>query len=270
MTLTRSELITIVSDNLSEDQLPPNLLNMRRKKLEQLVKDIYSQKPVDDAPPVSKREQNGNIEDIEIPSDSDSESESDSDSEEEGESDGDGDGDEEDSVEQKIIEDDDPASASETEDEDELNPEIFLKEMEQRVNHAVEDPKPKKKKSKTVKKKVKAIKEPVAKKEKKVRDTSPKERLAQRVYEKKCKTILENFKNSVSKLIAPYKSIINKYGSLTQAEDSEVTQDYNNLREELEDDVELLFSRGVEPSPAFYTYMNRLVERQMNRVQRLL
>ena len=66
-----------------------------------------------------------------------------------------------------------------------------------------------------------------------------------------------------------YKSIVNKYGSLTQAEESELVDEYNDSREELEDRIELLFNK-TEPSPAYYTYMNRLVQRQMTRVERLL
>jgi len=113
------------------------------------------------------------------------------------------------------------------------------------------------------------------KKQKEVEDVvktpelTPEFRRQQREIEKEAKALLHEFKDTTTTLLKTPKHLLNKYGSLTELEARDLTDDWNDLREELEDKLELLFTE-IEPGQTFYKFMNNLVKRQMNRVQRVL
>lgn len=164
-------------------------------------------------------------------------------------------------------------------DEEEENPEDYIKSLERIVSQGgslVKKAKAKANERKTTPKsepereKIKPA--PVIKENKSEGEgelTTAEFRRQQREVEKEAKLLLSEFKEAVSSILKTPKTLINKYGSLTEIESIDLTEMYNDLREELEDKLELLFVE-VEPCDTFYKYMNNLVRRQMNRVERVL
>ena len=165
-------------------------------------------------------------------------------------------------------------------EEEEENPEDYIKSLERIVSQGGSLVKKKAKakvkerkttpKSEPEKEKVKPA--PVIKENKSEGDgelTTAEFRRQQREVEKEAKLLLTEFKEAVNSILKNPKTLINKYGSLTEIESIDLTEMYNDLREELEDRLELLFME-TEPCDTFYKYMNNLVKRQMNRVERIL
>lgn len=161
------------------------------------------------------------------------------------------------------------------EEDDEVDPEAFIQSLEKTVKEGG---------SLAPKKKVEKVEKPAQAtklKEEKVEfddeedeveeeeKVSPEFRRKQREVEKEAKSLLLEFKDKTTTLLKTPKNIVNKYGSLTEIEARDLTDDYNDLRESLEDELDLLFNT-VEPCDTFYRYMNNLVKRQMNRVERVL
>lgn len=156
-------------------------------------------------------------------------------------------------------------------DEDEVDPEAFIQSLERTVRDGGSLLKSSKgtKLKKSGKKKAEKVGCAVKRENTKAPELSPELRRQQREIEKEAKVLLNEFKDATTSLLKTPKHLINKYGSLTELEARDLTDDWNDVREELEDKLELLFTE-VEPGETFYKYMNNLVRRQMNRVQRVL
>ena len=263
MAQTRSQLIDTILD--AKKQFPDELGHisglptMRKKDLQSIVKmigkfnggEVRSEANVvyDDTPEVNE-ELDGVVKELDIP-----------DEEEEGSDDGD----------IVFVDNDD--------EEEEENPEDYIKSLERIVSQGgslVKKTKAKVKERKTTPKsepeKEKVKPPPVIKENKSEGEgelTTAEFRRQQREVEKEAKLLLTEFKEAVNNILKTPKTLINKYGSLTEIESIDLTDDYNDIREELEDRLELLFTE-VEPCDTFYKYMNNLVKRQMNRVERVL
>jgi hypothetical protein len=151
------------------------------------------------------------------------------------------------------------------EEDDEVDPEAFIQSLEKTVKEGgcLQPKKAEKPKEEKVEF---DDEEDEEEEEEKV---SPEFRRKQREVEKEAKALLLEFKDKTSTLLKTPKNIVNKYGSLTEVEARDLTDEYNDLRESLEDELDLLFNT-VEPSDTFYRYMNNLVKRQMNRIERVL
>jgi hypothetical protein len=163
-------------------------------------------------------------------------------------------------------------------EEEEENPENYIKSLERIVSQGGSLVKKAKAKSNgrktTPKSEPEKVKPPppVIKENKSEGEgelTTAEFRRQQREVEKEAKLLLTEFKEAISSILKTPKTLINKYGSLTEIESIDLTDDYNDIREELEDRLELLFTE-VEPCDTFYKFMNNLVKRQMNRIERVL
>jgi len=279
MSKTRSQLIDLILEAKQEypEQLGhiDGLPTMRKQDLKSVWKMIENFKgtrtetkmeeqeiDVEDSPPLSNS-LDGVVKEIEFVDEDEEEEEEEKEEEEEEKEEG--------VEEEGEVEEEEGEVEKVKDDEDEVDPEAFIQSLERTVRDGGSLLKSSGTKKSGKKKVVKAKKVGCAVKREntKAPELSPELRRQQREIEKEAKVLLNEFKDATTSLLKTPKHLINKYGSLTELEARDLTDDWNDVREELEDKLELLFTE-VEPGETFYKYMNNLVRRQMNRVQRVL